>query len=290
VKGEEQLWRILNDKLEMLGAAGRLEEAQRVAESALSLARRAFSSDHPSLALSYERLGLICDREDRTTEAAGYLTKALDIVERIEPRDQRAIYRLARRLASLSEGGDEQVTIGFYEKAIEAGTALGNVPHSELGALLNNLALTCRRSGRSENAEQYYLQALEIYEKQLGTRHADVAAVLNNLGVYYTNEGRYREAEQAHTRALTIRQNARPPSLSEIAQSQCNLAVLYHSRGDFERADELYRQSLQSWESTGQPSPDYEIAVANYADLLRSLGKKRKAAGLESRARKRQAG
>lgn len=289
MKGEEKLWRILNDKLEMLGAAGRLEEAQRVAETALELARRAFPADHPSLALSYERLGLICDQEDRTTNAAGYFTKALEIVERIEPIDQRAIYRLARRLAYLSEGEEEKVTIGFYEKAIQAGTALGNVSHSELGALLNNLALACRRSGQSKDAERYYLQALEIYEQQLGSRHADVAAVLNNLGVFYTNEGRYDEAERAHSRALAIRQNARPTSPAGIAQSQCNLAVLYHSRGDLKLADELYRQSLRSWEAIGQPSQDYEIAVANYADLLRSLGKKRQAASVESRARKHRA-
>jgi tetratricopeptide (TPR) repeat protein len=211
-------------------------------------------------------------------------------VEGIEPTDQRAIYRLARRLAYLSESGDEEkVTIGFYEKAIQAGTALGNVSHSELGALLNNLALACRRSGQSKNAEQYYLQALEIYEEQLGSRHADVAAVLNNLGVFYTNEGRYDEAERAHSRALAIRQNALPTSPAGIAQSQCNLAVLHHSRGDLKLADELYRQSLHSWEAIGQPSQDYEIAVANYADLLRSLGKKRQAASIESRARKRRA-
>src|SRR5689334_1409430 len=146
----------------MLGAAGRLAEAQRVATTALDVARRAFPPDHPSLALSYERLGLICDQQDRTTEAAIYFSKALEIVDRIEPADQRAIYRLARRLAYLSEGGDEEkLTIGFYEKAIRAGTALGNVSHSELGALLNNLALTSRRCGLNENAEQYYLQALE---------------------------------------------------------------------------------------------------------------------------------
>ena len=74
MKGQEKLWRILNDKLEMLGAAGRLEEAERVAQTALELARRAFPADHPSLALSYERLALVCDREDRTVEAAKYFT------------------------------------------------------------------------------------------------------------------------------------------------------------------------------------------------------------------------
>ena len=78
---------------------------------------------------------------------------------------------------------------------------------------------------------------------------------------------------------------------SDIAQSKCNLAVVYHSRGDFEKAGELYRESLKSWEEqTTKPPKDYEIAASNYADLLRSLGKARKAHALEERARKRRRG
>jgi tetratricopeptide (TPR) repeat protein len=114
-------------------------------------------------------------------------------------------------------------------------------------------------------------------------------AVLNNLGVFYTNERRFEEAERAHQRALAIRKNAKPPLRADVAQSQCNLAVMYHSHLDFTRAEELYRESIQTLETIEQPSEDYEIAVANYADLLRSLGKNRKAASIEARARKRRA-
>jgi len=42
MKGEEQLWSILNDKLDTLRASNRLPEAIRVAETALEVAKRAF--------------------------------------------------------------------------------------------------------------------------------------------------------------------------------------------------------------------------------------------------------
>ena len=42
MKGDEKLWGILNDKLDMLRASNRLPEAIRVAETALDLAQRAF--------------------------------------------------------------------------------------------------------------------------------------------------------------------------------------------------------------------------------------------------------
>ena len=52
MKGDEKLWRILNDKLDMLRASNRLPEAVRVAETSLTLAQRAFK---PGDARSEER-------------------------------------------------------------------------------------------------------------------------------------------------------------------------------------------------------------------------------------------
>ena len=288
MKGEEKLWQILQDKLEMLRAGNRLPEALRVGDTTLEMAQRIFPADHPSLALSYERLGRIHDQQGNHGEAKVLLEKALRIIHAIEPTDQRAIYRLARRLAYLCDVGEqEEEAITHYETAIRAGRQLGNVRHSDLGTMLNNVALIYRRSGRQKAAEPCYLDALELYEKHLGPEHPDVAAVLNNLGVFYTGEGRLEEAEQMHQRALAIRRKANPKGHPDIAQSHCNLAVVYHSRGDLARAEELYRESLREWENVEKPTEDYEIVASNYADLLRSVGKRRKAGAIESRARKK---
>ena len=49
MKGDEKLWAILNDKLEMLRGTERLPESIRIAETALDLARRAFPAvAHPA--------------------------------------------------------------------------------------------------------------------------------------------------------------------------------------------------------------------------------------------------
>jgi tetratricopeptide (TPR) repeat protein len=288
VKGEEALWRILCDKLEMLLAGQRLVEALRVGEKTLDLAQRVFPENHPSLGLTYERLGSLHDQQDHVAEARTYLGKALRIVEATEPRDQRTIYRLARRLAYLQDfAGTEEEAIASYEKAIAAAAALGNIPHFELGTMLNNVALIYRKIGQPRAAEPYYMQALELYEKQLGPNHPDVAAVLNNLGVFYANEERFDEAERVHQRALAIRSRANPKVHADVAQSNCNLAVVYHSLGEHQRAIELYRESLRNWEKMAKPPEDYQIAASNYADLLRSLGKRHKAGAIESRARRR---
>src|SRR5436309_2637651 len=292
MKGEEKLWNILNDKLDTLRASNRLPEAIRVAETTLDLAKRTFNETQAPLALSFEKLGQLLDQSGDRVAAKPYLLKAHALLEKVDPPDQHAIYRSARRLAfSCDNLGQSEEAIRYYEKAISAGTQLEDLPHSDLGTMLNNVALIFRKSGRQKAAEPYYLHALQIYEKQLGPEHADVASVLNNLGVFYTNERRFTEAEKTHLRALAIREKASPRTHSDIAQSKCNLAVVYHSRGDYAKASELYRASLKIWEeAAGKPSEDYEIVVSNYADLLRSVGQVRKAHQLEVHARKRRAG
>lgn len=288
-KGDEKLWSLLNEKLDMLRMSGQLPEAIRVAQAAVELAQRAFPEGHASRALSLEKLGQLHDQAGDRTSAKPPLIKAHKILLAAEPRDHRAVFRSARRLAFISDNlGETEAAISYYETAIQAGMELGDLPYSELGTMLNNIALLYRKSGRQKAAEPYYLHALELYEKQLGREHADVASVLNNLAVFYTNERRYQEAEKIHLRALAIREKLLPPTHSDIAQSKCNLAVVYHSRGDYARASELYRASLQTWEEVAnKPPADYEIVASNYADLLRSLGKARQANQLEARARKR---
>jgi hypothetical protein len=57
MKGEEKLWTILNDKLDTLRATNQLPQAIRVAETALEIAKRAFSGTDLPLATSFEKLG-----------------------------------------------------------------------------------------------------------------------------------------------------------------------------------------------------------------------------------------
>ena len=289
MKGDEKLWTILNDKLDMLRSAGQLPEALRIAQTAVDLTQRAFPEGHPGHALSLEKLGQLHDQLGDRNVARIFLLQAHTIFMQAQPRDQRAVFRSSRRLGFLCDAlGEPGDAISYYETAIKAGMELGDLPYSDLGTILNNIALIYRKSGKRQAAEPYYLHALDLYEKQLGPEHPDVASVLNNLAVFYTNEKRYAEAEKFHLRALAIREKIQPPNQDDIAQSKCNLAVVFHSQGDYARASELYRASLKTWEeASNKPPADYEIVASNYADLLRSLGKARQANQLEERARKR---
>ena len=149
MKGEEKLWAILNDKLDNLRATNRLPQAIRVAETALEVARRAFKDNQAALATSFEKLGQLLEQKGDHAGAEAYLLKAHVILEKANPPDQRAVYRSARRLALLFDSlGQSEEAIDFYQKAIAAGTEVEDVPYSDIGTMLNNVALILRKSGR----------------------------------------------------------------------------------------------------------------------------------------------
>src|SRR5881392_3292399 len=125
MKGEERLWSILNDKLDNLRIANRLPEAIRIAETALEVAKRAFSGAGMPLATSFEKLGQLLDQKGDRAAAKAYLLKAHAILEKVKPPDHRAVFRSARRLALLCDSlGHSEEAIDLYQKAIAAGTQI----------------------------------------------------------------------------------------------------------------------------------------------------------------------
>ena len=164
MKGDEKLWGILNDKLDMLRASNRLKEAIRVGETVLTLAQRAFKPGDPNYTLSLEKIGQLHDQAGDRASAKAYLVKAHSFLEKAEPVDDRALFRSARRLGFVCDNlGETEAALGYYEAAFKAGARLPDIPYSDLGTILNNVALIYRKTGRQKAAEPYYLHALYIY-------------------------------------------------------------------------------------------------------------------------------
>src|SRR6266699_3833011 len=192
MKGEEKLWSILNEKLDTLWATNRLPQAIRVAETALEVAKRAFPGAELPLAISFEKLGQLLDQKGDRAAAKAYLLKSHAVLEKIKPPDQRANFRSARRLAFLCDNlGQSEEAIRFYEKAIAAGTQLEDIPYSDLGTMLNNLAVFYTNERRYTEAEKIHLRALAIREKLYPPAHPDIAQSKCNLAVVYHSRDDY---------------------------------------------------------------------------------------------------
>jgi len=116
--------------------------------------------------------------------------------------------------------------------------------HADVAMTLNNLGFLCNDLGRREEAEKYYLRALEIYEKLWGLEDVNVAATLHDLGTMCLNLGRYEEAERHILRAMAIFVKAGGPEHAVLAATLNNLGNLCNALGRHEEAEKHYLHSL----------------------------------------------
>jgi tetratricopeptide (TPR) repeat protein len=70
-----------------------------------------------------------------------------------------------------------------------------------------NAAALNEQMNDEAKAEQFYKEAIQLYQDQLGMEeHLDHARAINNLARLYDRQGRYEEAEPLYQQALKIRQ------------------------------------------------------------------------------------
>ena len=74
----------------------------------------------------------------------------------------------------------------------------------EYATALNNLAMIYENTGRYDEAEPLFDQALSIRRRVLGADHPDTAISLNNFAALYRAQGRYSEAAQLFNEAVEI--------------------------------------------------------------------------------------
>ena len=76
--------------------------------------------------------------------------------------------------------------------------------HPDYAVRLNNLANLLTNTGRHEEAEPLYRQALEIGRETLGEGHPDYAVRLCNFATLLANMGRHEAAEPLLRQALEV--------------------------------------------------------------------------------------
>ena len=79
---QEKLWNELNTKVVRLYRQGQYSEALKIAEEALSVAKRTFGSDHPNVATSLNNLAELYHAQAKYAEAEPLYKQVLTIREK----------------------------------------------------------------------------------------------------------------------------------------------------------------------------------------------------------------
>lgn len=117
--------------------------------------------------------------------------------------------------------------------------------------LLSNLGAVFETTGGTENAMEYYLEALKISE-EIGDIKRE-GTVLQNLGVLYSNMFEYEKSESYYTKALAIFKENNLPNQG-IATISMNLSEVNRESGDLLKAEEFAKEAIQLFESENHAS------------------------------------
>jgi len=167
---------------------------------------------------------------------------------------------------------EQETAIGYFRKAIDL--QAGSDQEEDFANSLSWLAYLYESQGRYPEAEPLSLQALAIWQRQLGDDHPSVAQSLNNLAGLYESQGRYPEAEPLYLQALEIWQRQLGDDHPSVASSLNNLAGLYKSQGRYAEAEPLYLQALEIWQrQLGDDHPSVASSLNNLAGLYKSQGR-----------------
>jgi serine phosphatase RsbU (regulator of sigma subunit)/Tfp pilus assembly protein PilF len=148
-----------------------------------------------------------------------------------------------------------------------------------MAACYNRMGAVMKRLGDYTNAQQFYFQALTLYEHAGYDR--GVLAVCNNIGRLYAAQANLPQAMSYYGRALALLQDD---------DSRALRAALYHNVGEAYSAQAQYTEALTFLNRSlalldeRRQGEDVAAVQANIAEVYARLGQPQKAAELYRRA------
>lgn len=142
----------------------------------------------------------------------------------------------------------------------------------------NTLGILYRNTQQPDKAESYFLIAMDIREKLLGTNHLDYAVTCTGLGILYITTGKYVKAANLIEQARNIRSKTLGANNAEYARCCFLLAICYSYTGKLNQSESLYIESKQIREKTvGKWTQDYAASCNSLAILYATTGEFAKA-------------
>ncbi len=210
---------VLNNMAGVHQAVGKPQEALKIYEQALPIARKI--GDRAGEATMLNNMALVYQTTGRPQEALALYEQALPIRREVGDRVGEAA-TLNNMALVYDVTGKPQEALKLYEQALpirrEVGDRAGEV------TTLNNMAAAYRAIGKPQEALALYEQALPIMQ-EIGYR-AGEAATLNNLARVYQTTCKPQEALALYKQALLIMREV--GNWAGEATTLANLAALLY--------------------------------------------------------------
>ena len=185
-----------------------------------------------------------------------------------------------------------------YTKAIEVAENLRwyysapgrKVDEYDLGSLYNLLGLLYEAQNRSEEAEEYYLAAIGIYErltkKNADAYEPDLAGSYNNAGLFYKDQGQPEKAEKYYLAAIEIGERFVKKNADayepDLAMSYNNAGIFYDDQNQPQKAEKYLLDAIEIYERLVKKNadayePDLATSYNNAGNFYKKQGQPDKA-------------
>ncbi|MEQ9299506.1 MAG: ATP-binding protein [Cyclobacteriaceae bacterium] len=137
---------------------------------------------------------------------------------------------------------------------------------------IKNKAISYDIQGRSNDAVNYYLQALEILEKQADL--AGISKIKNNIGIAYKNLKDLEAAQKFYEESISLKEQI--GDVRGVAYGNNNVGELYELRGEYDQSLAYFEKAHVILDSIGDIH-GASIALSNIAASQTKLGQNREA-------------
>lgn len=194
--------------------------------------------------------------------AGGLIQQAVALLRVAPPGGERDRW-LTDALLGLGNAQRRDARYLVAEATLAEALALADLADLEpqrRAACHNALGVLAKDTGRYQQAQAHYVDALAILERSVGSDSPDLANLYHNFAGLSYAQGDYAKAEPFARRALELRRRVRAPDLQAIAADTGVLGSILAGRGRHDEAERLLRDASQTWTSRFGPG-HYEVAV-----------------------------
>jgi len=247
-------------------AAGRLDEAMPVFETALSDRELALGSEHPDTVSARVSLARCYAASGRDAEATTLYEQALAQSERLFGTAHRDTLQVRAALAAAYRGaGRRAESVLLYERTLaEAEVALGPV-HRDTMTARGSLAAAYQSAGQPTEAIAAYQRTLADRERTQGPDHPDTVAARASLANAYRVAGRLKEAVAQYERVLADRERIQGADHPDTITARGDLALAYRSAGKPKAAIAQYERTLA--DRVRVQGPDHRDTLGTRGEL-----------------------
>ncbi|MCH9649592.1 MAG: serine/threonine-protein kinase [Deltaproteobacteria bacterium] len=258
---------------------GLLEEAEELLQHSLDLRRGLQGEDHSEVGTGLLRLSEVFEAQGRYPEAAETARKAVEVHRGGSGEGHEETAGSHLQLARVLDlQGNFQDADDEFRRGLSLARELG--ASRILASGLDDYAISLARRGQTDQAEDFYREALEILRGLYGGDHPEVALSLNNLGLLL-KESDVEAAEELFREAEQMQRRLYPEGHLHLATTLSNLGLSLDQAGRLEESEAFYLEALEMQRKAYHGDhPRLATTLNNLAALYLDQGRREEAEDL----------